>query len=248
MFFNRGAPKKGKKIIENLFFFHETQMLDCNQYIIKNDQKDELVIFDAGNGLSLDGLIDGMKKLNLSYEDITSVYLTHEHVDHVVGIYPLLEKMENDPPTIFAFGETAKIIREGDQSKIIPGNLGISPKMFGINIKPLDVVELDLENPVKIGNDFSFKIYHTPGHSLGSITYYEPNLKILIPGDLVFTGGSFGRYDFPGGSLKKLQESIEYVNNLDVTHLLPGHMGVSNKGNEQIKHSNRMVHSVGGFF
>ncbi|MFX0179305.1 MAG: MBL fold metallo-hydrolase, partial [Candidatus Hodarchaeota archaeon] len=74
------------------------------------------------------------------------------------------------------------------------------------------------------------------------------NKKILIPGDLVFTGGSFGRYDFPGGSLKTLTESIKFVNNLDVEYLLPGHMGISIQGNQQIALSYRMVQSIGLYF
>jgi len=70
----------------------------------------------------------------------------------------------------------------------------------------------------------------------------------LICGDLVFSGGNFGRYDFPGGSLKTLQKSIEFVKNLDVTYLLPGHMGVSDDGNGQIEKSYRMSNSMGSFF
>ncbi|MFX0178089.1 MAG: MBL fold metallo-hydrolase, partial [Candidatus Hodarchaeota archaeon] len=95
---------------------------------------------------------------------------------------------------------------------------------------------------------FDFQIFHTPGHSIGSISYYEPNKKILIPGDLVFTGGSFGRYDFPGGSLQVLTESIKFVNDLDVIYLLPGHMGISKEGNQQISLSYKFVQSIRNFF
>ena len=99
----------------------------------------------------------------------------------------------------------------------------------------------------KIGQ-FTFKILLTPGHSPSSICYYEPDQKILIPGDLVFTGGSFGRYDFPGGSLPKLIDSISRVNDLDVDILLPGHMGISMDGNRDINLSYRMVNSLGTYF
>ena len=75
-------------------------------------------------------------------------------------------------------------------------------------------------------------ILSTWANSLGSISYYEPTKKILIPGDLVFRAellyniGSFGRYDFPGGSLDTLKKSIEHITELDVLTLLPGHMGI----------------------
>ena len=83
---------------------------------------------------------------------------------------------------------------------------------------------------------------------MGSISYYDSDNKILIPGDLVFTGGNFGRYDFPGGSLKLLTESIKFVSNLNVKFLLPGHMDVSSNGNLEIQNSLRMIESIGRFY
>ncbi len=249
MFSNfRRNVKEGRKVVNNLYFFTEDQMLDCNQYIIADSNSDQLTLFDAGNGLSLNGLIEGMNKLGLNYKDITNIFLTHEHVDHVLGLYPLMKLLNEVPPKLYGYGETAKILQAGDESKIFPGNLGIKPSMFGIEIIPLDIIDLKETKNIQIGTDFNFDIYYTPGHSLGSISYYDLDKKILIPGDLVFTGGSFGRYDFPGGSLKVLTQSIKFVNDLDVRLLLPGHMGISYKGNEDIALSYRMVQSIGNFF
>ena len=250
MFFSgiSSSKKTGKEVIENLYYFNENPLLDCNQYIIKDSESNELTLFDAGNGISLKGLIEGMKELNFEFKDIKKIYLTHEHVDHVLGLYPLMNLLKDNPPEIYAYGETAKILQKGDDSKIFPGNLGIGPSMFDVNVVPLKVKDLIDIKSVKINDDFKFQIFYTPGHSVGSICYYEPNKKILIPGDLVFTGGSFGRYDFPGGSLKTLTESVKFANNLDVIYLLPGHMGVSNQGNQQIALSYRMIQSIWQYF
>jgi len=116
--------------------------------------------------------------------------------------------------------------------------------MFGVEIIPLKVNDLINTNEIEISSEYKFQIYYTPGHSPGSICYYDSNKKILIPGDVVFTGGSFGRYDFPGGSLSKLIDSIKFVNDLDVKFLLPGHMGISDNGNQQIAFSFKMIQSV----
>lgn len=241
------SAKIGREVIKNVFYFGEYLSLDCNQYVIVDDVTRELALFDGGNGISLKGLIEGMKKFDLNFEKITKIFLTHEHVDHVLGLYPLMEMLKNNPPKIYAFTETAKILNEGKESKIFPGNLGISPKMFGISIVPLHVIDLNDKGNFELGSEFIFKIYFTPGHSLGSICFYEPNKKILIPGDLVFTGGSFGRFDFPGGSLKQLTESIKFVSTLDVKYLLPGHMDISSQGNLEVQNSFRMVQSIGRF-
>jgi len=248
MFFTKDESEKiGKEVIKNLFFFAENQMLDCNQYIIKDNDTGELTLFDAGNAISLNGLFKGMEKLNLNYENITKVYLTHSHVDHVLGLYKLIQLMKNNPPEIFAYGTAARILEEGNETKILPVVLGITARRFGIEITPLMVNDLSQVKEVEISSEFSFQIFHTPGHSQGSICYYEPEKKILIPGDLIFKGGSFGRYDFPGGSLQTLVNSIQFVNNLDVIYLLPGHMGISENGNKNIKLSYRMIKSMGSF-
>jgi glyoxylase-like metal-dependent hydrolase (beta-lactamase superfamily II) len=250
MFFSgtESSAKCGEIVIEDVYHFEESQMLDCNQFIINDESTGGLALFDSGNGVSLKGLFIAMNNIGLDYRKITKVFLTHEHVDHVLGLYPLLETLKNNPPEVYAYGETASILREGDESKIFPGNLGISPKMFGLEIIPLDINNLNINETINIGPEFTFQIYYTPGHSQGSICYYEFNKKILIPGDLVFTGGSFGRYDFPGGSLDALIESIKFVNSLDVKYLLPGHMGISDNGNQQIDYSYNMVQSIKSFF
>ncbi|MFX1337343.1 MAG: MBL fold metallo-hydrolase [Promethearchaeota archaeon] len=249
MFLSGGSSaKKGKEVIKNVYYFSEDAMLDCNQYCILDQESGEITLFDAGNGVSLKALLAGMKNLGLEFENITKVFLTHEHVDHVLGLYPLMKLMNKDPPQIFAYGKTAEILNNGEESKIFPTGLGITPKMFGLEIIPLKVFDLKQQSEIKINSEFIFQIHYTPGHSLGSVSYYEPSKKILIPGDLVFCGGSFGRYDFPGGSLTTLQNSIKYVNNLDVKYLLPGHMGISENGNQQIEFSCRMVMSIRDFF
>ncbi|MFX0072807.1 MAG: MBL fold metallo-hydrolase [Candidatus Hermodarchaeota archaeon] len=248
MFFSReSSEKRGKEVLKNVYFFSENQMLDCNQYCIV-EKSGEIALFDAGNGISLKGLINGLKKLDLTVENITKVFLTHEHVDHVLGLYPLVEILKEAPPQIYAYGETANILTEGDESKIFPGNLGIRPSMFGINIVPLKVLDLKGQEKIKINSEFEFQIHYTPGHSIGSISYYDPLNKILIPGDLVFCGGSFGRFDFPGSSLESLKNSIKQVNDLDVKYLLPGHMNISDNGNQQIELSYRMVMSIRDFY
>ncbi|HDZ18794.1 MAG TPA: MBL fold metallo-hydrolase [archaeon] len=249
MFFSsENSDKNGKEVLKNLFYFVENQMLDCNQFIIRDPDSNELTLFDGGNGISLQGLFRGMGKFNLDYQNITKVFLTHEHVDHVLGLYPLIKTLEENPPDIFAYGETVNVLRSGKKENICPDILGIDLNMFGIEILPLKVNDLTSFQEIGITDDFTFQIHYTPGHSMGSICYYEPLKKILIPGDLVFTGGSFGRYDFPGGSLNKLIDSIKSVNNLDVKYLLPGHMGISDNGNQQIELSYKMIQSIGSFY
>ena len=57
--------------------------------------------------------------------------------------------------------------------------------------------------------DTKLKVIHTPGHSPGSITISTENE--LFVGDTVFSGGSYGRTDLPGGDEAFLFSSIKSI-------------------------------------
>ncbi|MFX1236088.1 MAG: MBL fold metallo-hydrolase [Promethearchaeota archaeon] len=250
MFFhNTNRKKRGIKVLDNVYYFPEFEgQLDCNIYCIVDDKSEEIALFDIGNGISLKALFDGLNNLNFEPENITKVFITHEHVDHVLGLYQLIEKRKNNPPEIFAYGETTKILNTGDEKQIFPDNLGIKASMFGVDITSLEVTDITEKSKITIFPGREFSIHYTPGHSLGSISYYNASEKILIPGDVVFTQGSFGRFDFPGGSIKSLQDSIKFLSSLDVVYLLPGHMNPSKNGNRDIKASLSNISMYGSFF
>ncbi len=235
--FSQKGKKEGSEVLKNLYIFREGPNLDCNIYCIVDNDSKEIALFDLGNGQTLNALFEGMEHFNLDCNNITKVFLTHEHVDHILGIYPLMKHLKNNPPEIFAYGETAQILKKADQSQIFPGNFPIGPSNFEVEIIPQNVTDISTLKEINVFSDFNFQLIFTPGHSLGSVSYYEPTKKVLIPGDVVFSGGSFGRYDFPGGSLNELRNSIKTLNDLDVRFLLPGHMGITDQGNQQIESS-----------
>jgi glyoxylase-like metal-dependent hydrolase (beta-lactamase superfamily II) len=71
-------------------------------------------------------------------------------------------------------------------------------------------------------NGLDLKVFHTPGHSPGSVSLYLPDQKLLFSGDLVFKDG-IGRTDLPGGNGSLIKESIKRISELEIEWLLPGH-------------------------
>ena len=71
--------------------------------------------------------------------------------------------------------------------------------------------------------DATFEVLHTPGHSPGGVSLYEPESKSLISGDCVFPGGRAGRWDLPGADHAALLRSIEALAALPAAALYPGH-------------------------
>ena len=65
---------------------------------------------------------------------------------------------------------------------------------------------LDEGDSVSIG-ELTFDILHCPGHSPGSVVFFNKELRFAHVGDVLFNG-SVGRTDLPGGSHATLIKSI----------------------------------------
>jgi hydroxyacylglutathione hydrolase len=91
--------------------------------------------------------------------------------------------------------------------------------MFGEKAAPVTVDRLLVEGD-RIGD---LTVIHTPGHTPGSLCLYHDGEEVLISGDTLFTHGSFGRYDLPGGSLPALRDSLKKLSGYPVRGVYPGH-------------------------
>ncbi len=81
--------------------------------------------------------------------------------------------------------------------------------------------DLNLNTPIKVGR-LKIHIYHTPGHTPGSVCFHVGDN--LFTGDTLFVGAA-GRTDLPGGSLTTLIHSIEKKILVLAPHtkIYPGH-------------------------
>ena len=80
----------------------------------------------------------------------------------------------------------------------------------------------------------SLEVFHTPGHSPGSVSFYIRDENVLIAGDTLFAG-SIGRTDLPGGDHATLIKSIkEKLFTLPPeTMVYPGHGPETTIGDEK---------------
>lgn len=201
-------------------------MLDCNVYIV-GDPSEALMLIDSGNGLNIGRILQQMDKIGLATNKIQKVFLTHCHLDHLRGLYRL-STLLNSPIQVMIHEAEASFLEEGKQDVVVPlGGLfgpviGNLTKFFA-GIKPVKVdCKLKNGDRINIGN-LKFKVIHTPGHSAGSCSLFEENLKVLFSGDLVYRDGYFGRFDLKTGSLSDLLKSLKTLSELKVDLLCPGH-------------------------
>jgi hydroxyacylglutathione hydrolase len=123
------------------------------------------------------------------------ILLTHSHIDHILGNNYLCGKYNL---------EIEMNVIEKEMLK----SAGLYGQMWGIEVEPSPEPSVFLEegDRASFGNS-TLEIIFTPGHSPGSICYYNREQKFAIAGDVLFYG-SIGRTDLPGGDYDTLISSI----------------------------------------
>src|SRR4030066_1847437 len=79
------------KLINNLYFYPEQGMLDCNTYVIKGSPG---IIIDPGNPDYLSFRINAMQQDGIKPGDIDTIVNTHLHIDHC-GANEEFKKLSN---------------------------------------------------------------------------------------------------------------------------------------------------------
>jgi hydroxyacylglutathione hydrolase len=182
--------------------------------IIYLDASDDQVLIDTGTGMFIDRLEKALKNLDTSLENITDIVLTHSHIDHIGGI---VEILEHATPTIHLHKNEANPINSGDMGLTLADT-------FGAELPQITIAGILNEGDVLKFGDLRMTVYHTPGHSSGSICLSVEDTGVMITGDTMFSGGSFGRVDFPTGSAKLLVDSLKRLTEMEFEIALPGHM------------------------
>jgi hydroxyacylglutathione hydrolase len=87
---------------------------------------------------------------------------------------------------------------------------------------------------VRLG-EATLEILFTPGHSPGSVSFYNEKSGLLIAGDVLFNR-SIGRTDLPGGNYETLIQSIttQLMVLPDETKVYPGHGPMTTIGFEKM--------------
>lgn len=142
-----------------------------------------------------------------------AVWLTHCHVDHVLGLAWCTDQ-EWKIPYFLSRGE-------GPQLKAVE----VYAPSFGIFDVQLPVNEgYWLDGPDLFLGDEHFRILRVPGHSPDHLAFYHKETDTLLAGDVLFQG-SIGRTDLPGGNFSTLENSIQnQLYRLPAkTRVYPGH-------------------------
>ncbi|WP_457622975.1 MBL fold metallo-hydrolase [Persephonella sp.] len=162
-------------------------------------------------------------------EGLESVFIlaTHGHLDHVGQVGFIKEKL-NIP---FCMNKKDSFLISNELFTGFSTMLGAYPcPEPDIDLKEGDTIEF---------GDSRLEVIETPGHTPGSVCFYNRDEGYVVVGDTLFKG-SVGRTDLPGGDPDLLMESLKKLTKLpDETVVICGHGPKTTIGEE--KRSNPFI-------
>lgn len=189
-----------------------------NTYLINHTQTQQAIVIDPASGIG--DLIRVVKQRQLQ---LSAVWITHAHFDHIAGVYQLLHECGADTP-LYLHAADLPLWESGGGAS----DFGFE---FGPRAKP--TVFYKHGQLLQFG-DSVIEVRHTPGHTPGHVLLYWKEQQVAFCGDLIFYHG-VGRTDLPYGDADGLLHSIkENVLSLpDSTTLLCGHGPTTTVGEER---------------
>jgi glyoxylase-like metal-dependent hydrolase (beta-lactamase superfamily II) len=161
-----------------------------NCYLLVDEEASECAIVDPGEEA---GLI--LHKVKESGAKPVAIWLTHAHLDHVLGV-----------PRVAA--ETGVPVWLHPADRPLYDAVPDQAAWFGLpkpNRLPAPDHELSHGARLHVGT-IEVEVRHAPGHSPGSVCFIAPG--VVLSGDVLFAG-SIGRTDLSGGNAETLIASIE---------------------------------------
>ena len=163
-----------------------------NCYLIVDEQAKQCSVVDPGEEA---GLI--LHKIKETGTTLVGIWLTHAHLDHVVGVARVAEETGGGVPVWLHPGDRPLYDAVPQQA----GAFGLAPP------PDLPAPNRDMVHGEQLTvGQLRFEIRHAPGHSPGSVCLIGHG--VAFSGDVLFAG-SIGRTDLPGGDFETLIASIE---------------------------------------
>ena len=190
-----------------------------NCSILFDDDTKQGAVVDPGG--DLERIEDAIKQSGVTIEKIL---LTHGHIDHAGGAADLAAKLK------------VKVVGPAIADKPVLDNIPNRAAMFNmVGAKSVTPDQWLKEGDEVVVGGLTLRIVEAPGHSPGSIVFFNEANKFALMGDVLFQN-SVGRTDIPGGNHETLMASIK--NKIlplgDDVQFLPGHGNASRIGIERL--------------
>jgi glyoxylase-like metal-dependent hydrolase (beta-lactamase superfamily II) len=221
------------EIVKDIYLVGDSGMTDsrdCSVYLINLG---ELVLIDTGAGSSVDMIIRNIKELSLDPARLSTIILTHCHIDHVGGAYELRKRFGS---RIIMHALDADVLERGD-------NIMTAANWYGVSFSPLPIdVKMSSEEERFSFGEQEVACLHTPGHSPGSISVYldRGGKRILFGQDI--HGPFLAEF---GANMSHWQKSMEKLLALKADILCEGHFGIYQPNERVTEYIERFIEEYG---
>jgi hydroxyacylglutathione hydrolase len=189
-----------------------------NCAILYNEKTKRAAVVDPGGDVPL--ILEAISKMGVTVEKIL---ITHGHIDHAGGAAELREKL----------GVTIEGPHKADD--FLLQDLPESGARFGqLDARVVTPDRWLAQGDVVEAAGFTFDVIEAPGHSPGSVVFFNTKERFAFMGDVLFKN-SIGRTDLRQSNHEHLMRSIrEKILPLgDDVVFLPGHGEASRIGDEK---------------
>lgn len=182
--------------------------LEENCYIVyeENGQGECFLVDPGASGNMILRLLESLKLTP------SACLLTHGHFDHIMAVEWI--RKQYPEMTVIALDKEREVLEDPEKSLL---------RAFGGKF-PTENIRFVTDGTLISPAGIPVKVLATPGHTVGSASYYLEEQGILFSGDTLFLEGA-GRTDLPTGSTQSIVSSIkEKLMTLpDDTKVYPGH-------------------------
>lgn len=183
----------------------------ANTYLLTDSDSGHAVVVDPSAPAA-----DILRRVAEAGCTLDAVWLTHGHFDHILSIDALRDAVP---------GLTVAIHK--DDAPMPEDSTKNGYSVFfreGRTWRAADVL-LEDGQTLRVGRT-EWTVIHTPGHSPGSICFFDETDHILLTGDTLFAD-NIGRCDLWGGSPIVMRQSLNRLREFSLAHpaitIYPGH-------------------------
>ena len=190
----------------------------ANCYVLIDEKNKKAAVIDPG--VPSDELNDILLGYDLGY-----ILLTHGHFDHIYGSEVLKE----------LYPEAKLCIHTDDEVCLNSTEYNLAGDFDGYLPELKADVLIKNGDEIKISDDITLRVVHTPGHSKGSVCFVDDKNNYMFSGDTLFCR-TVGRTDFIGGSFDEMIDSIRLLSTFNEDMIVyPGHNRSTVIGVEKVK-------------
>ncbi len=205
-------------------------------YVLKGTK---VTLVESGPTSSVPRLVEGLKELNVRFEDVEYVAVTHVHLDHGGGAGTLLKLLPNAKVLVHPRGMPHLV----DPQRLWESAQSILGYVSGIFGKPEPVPKERIipvsEGSFDLGGDAKLQVYETLGHASHNLSFLETLNGGVFPGDAA--GTYFPEFDVvipttpPPFRLDAALASLDKLVSLKPAALYYSHFGKASDGVQRLK-------------